>query len=85
MDVTCVSHDRYSKFIRGKDLSSKSAQDLSCVLGKRRRRRKRRGASASEEGHREAKVSEGTSHPSIGYIGDRQTDMWTCACSSQLG
>ena len=49
----------YSKFIRGKDLSSKSAQDLSCVLGKRRRGR--RGAMVSEEeeeGHREDKVSE---------------------------
>ena len=56
--VTCVSHDRYSKFIRGKDLSSKSAHDLSCVLGKKRKRRK--GDSVSEEGgegHREEKVS----------------------------
>lgn len=68
-----MSHDRYSKFIRGKDLSSKSAHDLSCVLGKRRKRRK--GGSVSEEGgqgYREDKVSAG--HLIMNWTYQRQTD-----------
>ena len=79
-----MSHDRYSKFIRGKDLSSKSAQDLSCVLGKRRRRRK--GGSSNkegEEGQGEDKVSEGASrHERDTSQTDRQTDRhMLVACS----
>ena len=58
-----MSHDRYSKFIRGKDLSSKSAHDMSCVLGRRSRKRRKGdlGGEEDREGHSEDKVNEGTS------------------------
>ena len=49
----CFSLFRYKRFLRSKDLSVASAEDLDCVLGRSKRRRKSKTEVEEEE------VSEG--------------------------
>ena len=61
----CVSIYSYHKFIKSKDLSVKSENDMDCVFGKRRKKRKRtksENESKEKEPQEQEKVNYHSSH-----------------------